>query len=150
MRAIPFANAFDLVLLVDAFGYFDDEQDDAIILAQIHRSLRHDGHVVMRNPNATPIRSAFRAHDEEQRGGVRTVIRRVLEDDGRIVREQLRIEDERATRTFERCARIYSATELDDVLTASGFAVQGHYAKPTGEHFDAEASPRIITVARKT
>ena len=149
MRAIPFQCAFDFVLVVDAFGYFDEDVEGHTILGEVYRVLRRGGCVTMRNPNATPIREGFRPHDEELHGGARTVIRRVLGPKGHTVHERISVDDGDGTRVFERRARIYSATELESVLCRSGFAVEGHYSTPSGERFDAESSSRMITIARK-
>lgn len=149
MRALPLNCVFTFMLIVDAFGYFDADDEGAQVIREIHRLLRPGGHLVMRNPNGTWIREHFKARDEERRGGVRTIIRRTLERSGRMLREHLSIDDGAGVREFEREAWIYSAAELEDLLSAAGLMVDRHLSDPSGEPFDARTSPRMVTVALK-
>lgn len=149
MRALPLRAGFDLVVLIDAFGYFDHPSDEPRVLGEIHRALSDGGVLAMRNPNAVPIREDFQIHGEEVRHGVRTTIDRSIDSTGRMVHERLTIEGPQGVGEFERRQRIYDQAELDAVLAQAGFAVQAHYAGLRGESFNRLTSPRMITVATR-
>ena len=149
MRALPLNAGFQLAVLIDAFGYFDSPSDEPLILGEIHKVLSDGGTLVMRNPNAVPIREAFQVRSEETRDGVRTVIDRSMDSAGQVVHEHLTIEGPQAVAAFERRQRIYDSPELDAALAQAGFVVHAHYGGLRGEPFDALTSTRMITVAIK-
>lgn len=51
MRWLPTGGAYDAVLLVDAFGYFDDDADQARVLAAVAQHLRPGGQLLMQVAN---------------------------------------------------------------------------------------------------
>ena len=148
MRALPLRSAFDLVLVVDAFGYFDSEGEDLNCLEEVQRVLKPGGRLIMRNPNAVPIRRNFRAEEVEHRKGQTITIRSILDAEGRWVDQLLRIQGEEGVEDFQRRTRIYSAPELEGLLSEAGLELVGHFAGADGASFDAEASGRIVTVCK--
>jgi SAM-dependent methyltransferase len=148
MRALPFPRrSFDLVVLLSAFGYFDVEGEDIAFLCGVRDVLVHQGRLLMRNPNATRIRTNFKTHAVEERGGRAIEIQRRIDSDGRWMDEHVVIRDNTLTDEYQRRQLIYSASELDLVLAASGFEAVSHFASPSGESFEDDSSPSIITVA---
>jgi len=150
MRALPFRAGFDLVVLIDAFGYFDHPSDEPRVLGEVHRVLSEGGTLIMRNPNAVPIREDFQTSGEEIRDGVRTIIHRSIDATGETVHERLTIEGPHGTSTFERRQRIYDPSELETALSRAGFVVRSHYAGLLGEAFDRRTSTRMVTLSMKT
>jgi SAM-dependent methyltransferase len=59
MQAIPFSCIFDVVLAVDAFGYFETDREDVAVLREVHRVLRKGGCLIMLSPNPLmrPVRN---------------------------------------------------------------------------------------------
>lgn len=150
MRTLPFRRrSFDVVVLLSAFGYFDAEGEDVALLRGVCEVLVHRGCLIMRNPNATRIRSDFKTYAVEEREGRTIEIRRHVDAEGRWMDERLVIGDDTLTDEYSRRQIIYSARELDALLTASGLEAVNHYASPSGEPFEEGSSPSIITVAQR-
>lgn len=149
MRGLPFPRAFDVVLMVDAFGYFDSPDEADRVLGEIHRVLNDGGDLVARMPNGAVIRSGFEPSVSEERSGTRTLINRTLAAGGRVLREEFTIGDQTEVRHFAREQHIYSAAELDSLLARSGFTVECRYADLSGGAFEEATSGRMITVASR-
>lgn len=148
MRHLPFRNCFDAALVIDAFGYFDTDGDDADFLRGVRAVLRLDGRVLMRNPNGALIRSDFRASEEQHREGLAISIQSVLDEAGQWLEQHVTISDVQGIAEYDRRQRIYSAPELELVLKSAGFAAIEHYADSSGNSFHENASPRMITAAQ--
>lgn len=103
----------------------------------------------MRNPNATRIRRHFQTHAVEKRDGRVIEIHRQIDSDGRWMDEHLVIRYDASTEEYQRRQLIYSASQLDELLAASGFDAVSHYGSPSGESFEDGSSPSIITVAHR-
>jgi SAM-dependent methyltransferase len=146
MRALPFRDAFDVALILDAFGYFDAAGEDLRFLSGLRDVLRPDGRFVMRNPNGALIRRQFRPADEEVRDGATTSVRSDLSRDGWWLHQDVTIQQLGSTHSYVRHQRIYAAEELDELMRATRFSVLGHYADASGMPFDSLISTHLVTV----
>jgi SAM-dependent methyltransferase len=148
MSALPFRGLYDLVLLKDAFGYFDDEGDDAHLLSGIRDITTAEGHLILRNPNAARIRASFMPHREERREGRLISIRSRLDETGWL-EEDLVIEDDQGEHRYQRRQRLYTAPELTRLLQGSGYLIVQHFADFEGRPFHDSLASHIVTVARR-
>ena len=149
MRSLPFGCAFDVVLILDAFGYFDADGEDLALLLGLRDVLREEGRVLMRNPNGARIRAQFHPTAEEIRDDSTTRIRNELAGDGRWLHQDVTIEQQGSTHSYQRRQRIYAAEELGELMHQAGFSVFGHYADASGASFDALQSSHVVTVSAK-
>jgi len=149
MSALPFRGFFDIVLLKDAFGYFDKEGDDMPLLSSINDVTASGGHVILRNPNAASIRAAFKPHREERREGHLVSIHSRLDEAGLWLEEDLVITDDLGEHQYHRRQRLYTASELTELLERSGYATVHHFADFEGEPFSDPGASHIVTVARR-
>ncbi len=146
MRSLPFKAGFDVVLILDAFGYFDADGEDLRFLRGLRDTLRPEGRVVMRNPNGAWIRRQFKSERKEVRNDATTTLRSRLSEDGRWMHEDVTIEQHGSTHSYRRLQRIYAAEELDRILSDAQFFVLGHYDAGGGV-FDGQTSTQVVTVA---
>jgi len=147
MRRLPFTRAFDLVLVVDAFGNSDADAEELLLLSEIHGVLRSGGRLVMRNPNGSLIRTDFRPVQEEHRPGRRISVVSAMDDDAQWLDQRIQVDEDGEIREYRRRQRIYSAGELTEVLDAAGFNSIKHYSSPSGDPFQDTSSARMVTVA---
>jgi SAM-dependent methyltransferase len=147
MRSLPFASAFGGALLLDSFGFFDQDEDNAQALQELRRILLPAGRVVVAVANGAPILADFRQRDVERRGAVVVEIERTLQRHPTQVLEALTIHDAGGVSRYERRQRLYSTRELRAVLDAAAFVVQAMFTDYLGGGFDEATSSKVVVVA---
>ena len=148
LRSLPLRCAFDVVVMIDAFGYFDAEGEDAVCLGEIRRVLKPGGRLFMRNPNATWLHHHFEPRQDEHRDGPSIAIENTFDVERRWIDQRITIRDVDGVEKFRRRARIYTSGELETLLTAARFAGTVHYGNAEGAEFHEQDSGRIFTVCR--
>jgi len=129
MRSVPLAPSFGGVLLLDSFGFFDQEDENVAVLREIRRVVQPKGRLLIAVANGTPILADFRPHDEERRGSVVLAI------------------EPNGVAHYERRQRLYTCRELIALLEAAAFGVRAVSADYGGGRFDDAASPKIVILA---
>ena len=153
MRRLPFADAaFDGVAqMFTAFGYFEEDDENRRVLAEVARVLGPGGRYALdlmnarREVEALVPRSTTR-HDD---GRVEVATRRFDPTRRRIEKEILVTDAAGGTARRGESVRVFEPAELDAWLTEAGFDVVGRYGSDRGEPFDAGASPRMFVIAEK-
>jgi SAM-dependent methyltransferase len=149
MRAFARPAAFDLALsLFTSFGYFDDPADDLRVAANVHRSLRPGGALVMDVASKERMARVLHPTTSQRTADGAVLVRRheVIEDWGR-VRNEWTVVRGAGARTFEFRLRIYSGQELRTLLLAAGFTDVHLHGGLDGRPYDLEAE-RLVAVAR--
>jgi SAM-dependent methyltransferase len=128
MRHLPFADgSFDLVAnFFTSFGYFEQPEEDRLVLGEIRRVLQAGGHFALDFLNAQRVRDSLIPRDERVLGERRVVQERRLLDGGTVVAKEIRIYDPGATTptsTYYERVRLYSAEELVVMLREAGLGV---------------------------
>ena len=150
MRSFVRPGAFNLALsLFTSFGYFEDRQDDLLVLRNIHDSLKPGGRLVMDVMGKERIARVLEPTTSQKAPGGALLVRRheIVDDWTRIRNEWIVVKDGRA-RVFEFMVRVYAGQELKGLLGTAGFVEVrlhgGLDGRPYG--FDAE---RLVAVAVK-
>jgi hypothetical protein len=147
MRRLPFASAFSGGLLLDSFGFFDQDEDNAQTLLELRRILLPRGRVVVAVANRTPILAEFRSRDVERRGAVVIEIERTLERHPVRLVEALTVHEADGVGHYERRQRLYSTSELRAALDAAALVVQAMFADYLGGKFDEATSSKVVILA---
>lgn len=140
--------AFDAVVnLWTSFGYGPEPQDDARILANVHRSLRGGGAFVLETLGKEGVarRRPPRLWSEHDEGFV--LAQEIVVEPGwdRISHRWIVIEgDDR--REYRLTHRLYSAAELRALLRATGFGTVEVYGDLDGRPYGGTG--RLVTLAR--
>ena len=150
MRSLPLAPSFGGVLLLDSFGFFDQDDENLRVLREARRILRPKGRLLTALANGTPILADFRARDEERRGSMVLEIDRTLRRKPAQLIERITARDPNGIAYFERRQRLYSCRDLIALLEAAGFGVCGVSADYEGRPFDAAVSPKMVILAEAT
>ena len=140
---------FDAALnLFTAFGYFEDQDEDRKVLINLHRSLKAGGTLVMDLMGKERLARVFRERDwHEVDGALMLVERRICQNWSWIENRWLLITDG-DRKEFRVSHRLYSASELDALLTECGFSSVAIHGDLSGAPYDHEAK-RLVAVARK-
>lgn len=137
MRNLPFADgSFDLVAnFFTSFGYFEEPEEDRLVLGEIRRAIRAGGHFALDFLNAQRVKDSLVPRDERRLGDRRVVQERRLLDAGTVVAKEIRIYEPGATTpasTFFERVRLYSAEELVGMLRNVGLEVTHAFGDYTG------------------
>ena len=150
MRNLPFDDAsVQAAILFDAFGFFEQEEDNLSVLRELARVLDRGGRVAVKVANAEPILRRFRATDREQRGQtVVEVERSLLANPSRLV-EDLVITGPQGTARYQRRQRLYDIEEMTSAMDTAGFSIGTVLATVSGSTFEPAASPAMVIVGER-
>ena len=150
MRRLPFGGqCADAVLIMDAFGFFETEDDDEAAVGEARRILRNGGLLLMKVVNGVPIVAAFRHTAHEQHDGSEVSIANTLTLDPPRMTQRLRIRGSRGEGDYERRQRLYRVEELQAMLERAGFSVAAVFSNADGVAFAAAESSTIWIAARR-
>jgi ubiquinone/menaquinone biosynthesis C-methylase UbiE len=149
MQRLPFRSACaDAALVMDAFGFFDTEDEHEAVLREAARVLTSGGHLGLKIVNGGPVLDAFRERDQEERDGTVVSVSRTLTLDPPRMTERISVNGSRGRGEYERRQRLYRVEELRAALEHAGFAVVGVFARPDRTPFEPTLSSTMWIVAR--
>ncbi|MCL4693838.1 MAG: methyltransferase domain-containing protein [Candidatus Hydrogenedentes bacterium] len=150
MRQIPFANTFDVVTsFFTSFGYFDDEDENALVLHEIARVLRRNGRFFLDHANAPHLRATLVPASARTQGGYEIQERRWIDEErSRINKNTHVFRDGVEVHRSEESVRLYGRRELQDLLGKCGLRVDHVYGDHTGS-LHTDASPRMLVAGHK-
>jgi ubiquinone/menaquinone biosynthesis C-methylase UbiE len=124
MRILPVASArCDAAIILDSFGFFDRDEENDSVLAEIVRVLAPGGRVAMKVVNADSLLAGFRPNDREERDGVVVELARTIAENATQLIEDITIHDRSSSRTFQRRQRLYRPPELFRSFADAGLGV---------------------------
>jgi SAM-dependent methyltransferase len=140
MRALPWRERFDgLVNWFTSFGYFDDATNLAVARG-FHDALHPEGRLVMETLNPVRMIKYFGPTHLVERGDDLMIDKSALDVEASVVNtERIVVRDGHVRRTHFR-VRLYTFTELRDLLESVGFANVRPGIEPSAEN-------RLIVVA---
>jgi len=150
MRQFRREHAFDLAVnLLTSFGYFDDPEDDLRVLANIQASLKPGGSVVIELMGREVLARVFRERDwQETPDGTILLEERKVTCDWMWIDLRWMIFRDGAQKEHRFRLRLYSATELKDLLTRAGFVDVRAYGSLSGGPYDQTAERLVVVGTR--
>ena len=150
MRRLPVrSECADAVIVMDAFGFFDTEEEHDAILREAARVLTKGGRLALKVVNGGIVLNPFRDRDREERDGTVVSVHRTLALDPPRMTESISVSGSRGHGEYERRQRLYRAGELRAALEHHGFAVVGVFARPDGTPFEPTVSSAIWIVGQR-
>ena len=150
MRRLPFrSKCADAVIVMDAFGFFDTEQEHEAALQEAARVLTTSGRLGLKVVNGGPVIDAFRESDREERDGTVVSVSRALTLDPPRMTERISASGSRGHGEYERRQRLYRVEELRAALERNGFAIVGVFAGPDGAPFEPTTSSTMWIVGQR-
>ncbi|MGE5837984.1 MAG: class I SAM-dependent methyltransferase [Acidobacteriota bacterium] len=151
MRWLPFrSECADAAVVMDAFGFFDTEQEHEAVLREAARVVTIGGRLALKVVNGGLVLDDFRESEREERDGVVvSVSNRLTFDPPRLI-QRISVSGSRGHGDYERRQRLYRVGELSAALTHAGFAIDGVFAGPGGTPFDAAGSASMWIIARRS
>ena len=150
MRRLPFrSECANAAIMMDAFGFFDTEEEHETVLREAGRILTPGGRLVLKVVNGVPILNAFRETDREERDGVVISVSNTLTIDPPRMTQRINISGPHGHGEYERRQRLYRIEELGAAFEHAGFAVAGVFASPDGATFEPTVSSTIWIVGQR-
>ena len=150
MRDFVREGAFDLVLsMFTSFGYFDNKDEDLLVLRNIFNSLKPGGVCLIDVLGKEQLAKVYQSTTSDILEDGTTIIRRheIFDSWSRVGNEWIVLRKGRAKR-FKFHHTIYSGQELRDRIFQAGFSNVTLYGNLDGDEYGVNAQ-RLIAVARK-
>jgi len=149
MRTFRRPNAFDGVTnLLTSFGYFDDPDDDRRVLENVHISLKSGRRLVAEMSGKEVLARIYQKRDWDVQDGVYQMVEREPIDNWSRLKIRWIFVKDGKTHEFHLTLRLYSASELADLLMSVGFRDVRIYGGLDGSPYDQKAK-RMVAVAVK-
>jgi SAM-dependent methyltransferase len=148
MRELPFRDASfrGVTSFFTSFGYFSDPRDDRHVVREMHRVMAPGSFFMLDFMNAQRVRRELVRTDTRAIDGGHIVQEREIIDG--VVVKRIHVErDGLDTRTFEERVRLYSCSELADLLRSENLEAEHRFGDYLGSPYDHE-SPRLILSGR--
>jgi SAM-dependent methyltransferase len=150
MRKLPVrSGSATAAMLMDAFGFFDTEEEHHAVLREAARVLADDGRLALKVVNGGPILDDFRETDREERDGTAIAISNTLTLDPPRMTQRISVSGPAGREEYERRQRLYRSDELWAAVERAGLRVGGVFSSPDGAPFDPGASPAIWIVGQR-
>ena len=141
MRRLPFrSGCADAALVMDAFGFFDTEEEHEAVLREAARVVAIGGRLVLKIVNGGLVLDDFRETAREERDGVVVLVSNTLAFDPPRMTQRISVSGSRGQGEYERRQRLYRVDELSAALEHAGFSVVGVFASPDRTPFEPTVS----------
>ena len=150
MRDFIRPNSFALALsMFTSFGYFDDRNEDVVVLRNIRESLQPGGVCLIEVLGKEGLAKVFQPTGSHLLSdGTLIVERREIFDDWTRVRSEWLLVENRRVKRFQFHHTVYSGLELRDRMERVGFGGVKLYGSLRGDEYGPDAE-RLIAVGRK-
>ena len=150
MRDFSRKDAFDLVLsMMTSFGYFEDKDEDLLVLQNVFTSLRPGGVCLLEVMGKECLAKVFQPTTSVSLpDGTKLIQRHEIFDDWTRIRNEWILLRKGRARSFKFHHTVYSGQELRDRLIQTGFTHVKLYGNLDGDEYGVNAH-RLIAVGRK-
>jgi ubiquinone/menaquinone biosynthesis C-methylase UbiE len=150
MRRLPFrASCADAAILMDAFGFFDREDDNEAVLREAARILTPGGRLALKLVNGGLVLDDFRETEREELDGVVVSVMNTLAFDPPRLTQRVSVRGSRGHGEYERRQRLYRMEEIRAVFEHAGLAVVDVFGSPDGARFEPVTSSVMWIVAQQ-
>lgn len=149
-RNIDFENQFDCVInMFTSFGYFEDPDDDLILLKKLHKSLKPGGTLFMEMTGKEVLARDFEERVWFEREGIKILLEYSVDLNWtELCNRWLFFQNDKMTE-YSFSHRIFSAAEMAEMLWKAGFSEIDIYGNFEQGEYDHKAV-NLILVAHKT
>lgn len=150
MRHLPYqAETFDAVVnLFTSFGYFQDDEQNLLVLKELHRVLKRGGRFIIDFLNPGDVRARLVPHSVRIEEGKRIEETRTIED--RYVRKRIVVSEEgREDRRYIEQVKLYELSEFRRFLQEAGLVLEDVRGGYDGLPYCPDSSRRLILIGSK-
>jgi SAM-dependent methyltransferase len=152
MRNIPFENEFDAVInIFTAFGYLENEDEDQLVLQQIHKALKPSGHFLLETKNREWLMQNFDTSEViRYENGLIVLEERdfdLLTDRCNVKVTMIYPDGQR--REYSHAAHMYTLRDYAGMLATARLRLQRYYGGLDGSKLKIGSS-RLVVIASRT
>ncbi|MEW5924112.1 MAG: class I SAM-dependent methyltransferase [Candidatus Zixiibacteriota bacterium] len=149
MRKFRRPGQYDFVININtSFGYFEDPEEDKLVLRNIHDSLKNGGRLLIEMASKEIIAGIYCERDWDEYDDLILLQERKVEDDWNRMAMRWIIIRNGEIKTVNMKVRLFSAGEMRELMMECGFSRVDFYGSLEGIPYDHKAK-RMIAVARK-
>ena len=150
MRTFYRKKSFDVVLsMFTSFSYFDDHEEQMLVLRNIYASLRAGGRFILESMGKEILARIFNRHSwSEWPHGFMLEEREAIDNWSKMHNKWIFIQKDGAVRRWDVVHWIYSGAEIKDMLESVGFSDVKVFGGSDGRAYDNEAL-RLVVIATK-
>jgi len=149
MRQFRRESAFDgAINMYTSFGYFESRDDDRRVLENVYASLKPGGRLLMEMAAREIVARVFQHHDWVEADGRFLLEEHCVDPDFGGTHDRWIVLDEQGRIEFNWALRLYTGTELCDLLKSVGFSEATPFGNFEGAPYDNTAN-RLCIIARK-
>jgi SAM-dependent methyltransferase len=149
MRRFRRPGEFDLVIsMLTSFGYFEDPDEDRLVMQNICDSLKAGGALVLDTMGKEILARIFQPRDWREGDGEIWLFEREVTDSWSWMENRWIVIKDGERKEFRLAHRLYSAAELSQLMKDCGFSEAAAYGDLEGAPYDHQAS-RMVVVGRK-
>jgi len=151
MRAIPFIQAFDVVVnFFTSLGYFLSAEENRSTIREIGKALKPGGRFFIDYVNRAHVERTLTPDSVRHESGYDIVETRWIAEPGpRVNKTTVVSEKGREIRRIQESVRLYAPDEFRELLAAGGMAVDEMLGDYAGGPLE-ETRPRMIVIGHKT
>jgi len=141
--------AFDLAInLYTSFGYFEDPEDDLLMLENVARSLRPGGALVVQMHGKEVVAKGFAERTWGESGQITWLQEHRLHANFEAIEDRWTLLTPQGRHDISFVVRLYAATEFGTLLQKAGFSGARFFGSLDGLPYDQNAH-RMVAIARK-
>ena len=151
MRNIPFENEFDAVInIFTAFGYLENEDEDQIVLQQVHKALKPGGLFLLETRNRELLIRDFDPGDVfRYENGLIVLEERDFDLSTDICNVKVTmIHPDGKRREYSHAARMYTLRDYVRMLAAARLSIQAYHGGLNGSKLNISSGRLVIIASR--
>ncbi|HTA27223.1 MAG TPA: class I SAM-dependent methyltransferase [Bacteroidia bacterium] len=133
--------------LFTSFGYFETDDENRAVLANVFKSLKKGGIFVLDYMNGEKVAKNLLGYEEFSIKDIHFSIERYVENN--LIIKEIKINDGGETFNFSEKISIFTEEKLAELMTGCGFEIQEVFGDYQLHKFDAGTSERLIFIGRK-
>lgn len=148
MRTFSINKRFDFIFnLFTSFGYFENIDDNILVLNQVNKHLKKEGILVIDFLNKHLVIKNLVKSEDKSVGGIDFKITRKISNNSVVKTIRFNIQDQ--TKKFHEKVQLFDLSEFKVLLGKTGFNVLKSFGDYELNAFNEDSSPRLIIIAKK-
>lgn len=149
MRRLPLTGTYDAVFnLFTSFGYFEEDEENILVLREIYNRLKPDGKFIIDFLNADYVADRLVPYSERVDGKVIIREERNIQDPF-VTKKITIVEPNQLSRTYREQVKLYRLSDFEHMLRIAGLSIDNVYGNYMGNPYIQNESSRMIIVGQK-
>ncbi|RTE11054.1 methyltransferase domain-containing protein [Paenibacillus whitsoniae] len=149
MRRIPDIGTYDAVVnLFTSFGYFEDDEENLLVIKEISHHLKPKGKFIIDFLNADYVTNNLVSYSERIDGHVTIREERQIHDFF-VTKKITILEPNQQSRTYREQVKLYGLSDFERMISLANLTIDNVYGHYSGHIYTKNESPRMIISGHK-